>query len=73
MQYSVEHQVLERNDAGLVCTHYWLIASPNGPTSQGVCKVCGEAREFKNSVQITSWESEGGDYRQHGLTVDRTL
>ncbi|MDE2765446.1 MAG: hypothetical protein OXI25_03320 [Chloroflexota bacterium] len=39
--------------------HHWLIESPNGPTSMGVCRICGAEREFKNSVQITSWESDG--------------
>ena len=37
------------------CSHYWLIESPNGPTSTGECQNCGEVREFKNSIQITSW------------------
>ena len=41
------------------CNHHWVIDSPNGPTSTGRCRVCGENREFKNSIQITSWESEG--------------
>lgn len=39
--------------------HHWLIESPNGPTSKGVCRLCGAEREFKNSIQITSWESDG--------------
>lgn len=39
--------------------HHWLIESPNGPTSRGTCQVCGVIREFKNSIQITSWESDG--------------
>ena len=41
------------------CSHHWVIDSPNGPTSTGTCRDCGEIREFKNSIQITSWESEG--------------
>jgi hypothetical protein len=41
------------------CCHHWMIEAPNGPTSLGTCRDCGEAREFKNSIQITSWESEG--------------
>ncbi len=41
------------------CNHHWVIESPNGPTSVGRCRACGEIREFKNSIQITSWESEG--------------
>ncbi len=48
-------EVEEEADHG----HHWLIESPNGPTSVGTCKVCGLIREFKNSIQITSWESDG--------------
>lgn len=28
--------------------HHWLIESPNGETSRGVCKICGATREFRN-------------------------
>jgi hypothetical protein len=31
------------------CTHHWLLATPNGETSRGVCKYCGAIRHFKNS------------------------
>ena len=50
------------------CVHYWLIESPNGPTSIGTCKGCGEEREFRNSIQVSSWESEGGENR-HPIPV----
>lgn len=30
------------------CKHYWLIESPRGPISQGVCKFCGMRRRFDN-------------------------
>lgn len=30
------------------CRHYWLIESPTGRTSKGVCKSCGVERVFKN-------------------------
>jgi hypothetical protein len=30
------------------CIHYWIVESPNGPTSRGVCKFCGEEKEFAN-------------------------
>ena len=33
------------------CRHHWLIAPSNGPTSKGVCRFCGEEREFKNSKE----------------------
>lgn len=31
--------------------HYWKIEPAEGPTSRGICKLCGEEREFLNSVQ----------------------
>lgn len=52
------------------CEHHWQIASPNGPTSTGTCRVCGEVREFKNSIQITSWESESSHLRRSGKTEE---
>ncbi len=33
--------------------HRWRIEEPNGPTSHGVCKVCGTTKAFKN------WLAEG--------------
>ena len=47
------------------CAHHWAISSPNGPTSLGSCKRCGETKEFKNSIKITSWESEGTNANRH--------
>ena len=37
------------------CKHFWVIESPSGPTSDGVCRNCGEAREFRNSLPMTRW------------------
>ena len=31
------------------CHHYWIIESPKGRTSKGVCKFCGVEKEFYNS------------------------
>ncbi len=31
--------------------HYWLIESPDGVESEGVCKLCGAKREFRNSLE----------------------
>ena len=33
------------------CAHYWQIETPSGSTSRGICKRCGETREFFNSAQ----------------------
>ena len=29
--------------------HHWIIESPAGPTSHGVCKFCGAEKDFVNS------------------------
>ncbi len=34
--------------AGADHFHRWAIEEPNGPTSAGVCKVCGTTKQFKN-------------------------
>jgi hypothetical protein len=31
------------------CHHYWVIEVANGPKSRGVCKYCGETKEFLNA------------------------
>ena len=33
------------------CRHYWLIETPNGATCKGICRFCGEEKEF-----ASSWE-----------------
>lgn len=39
------------------CVHHWVIDPPNGPTSVGVCKNCGEEREFPNAEpENTHWK-----------------
>ncbi|HXH20391.1 MAG TPA: hypothetical protein VNN10_00045 [Dehalococcoidia bacterium] len=30
------------------CQHHWLIETPDGPTSEGRCKRCGEKKSFLN-------------------------
>ena len=40
------------------CQHYWVIESPDGPTSIGVCKHCGVVREFDNFVPISTWSDD---------------
>lgn len=32
------------------CHHYWIIEIANGPKSRGVCKYCGETRDFLNAM-----------------------
>ncbi len=40
------------------CYHHWIIESPNGPTSKGVCKYCGAEREFSNYWADLFWEDD---------------
>jgi len=30
------------------CIHHWIIGTPKGPTSKGVCTKCHETRVFDN-------------------------
>ena len=39
----------------LVCQHHWLIQAADGPTSAGVCRICGEIKDFKNYVETATW------------------
>lgn len=47
--------VPEVSEGSLVCRHHWLIQAADGPTSGGVCRICGETREFKNYVETATW------------------
>lgn len=31
------------------CRHHWVIERPNGPTANGVCRLCGDRRLFRTS------------------------
>ena len=46
------------------CNHQWLIDSPNGPTSEGVCLACGKKSQFKNSMPISGWDRSGSQARK---------
>lgn len=47
--------VQEVPEGSLVCSHHWLIQAADGPTSNGVCRICGETREFNNYVETATW------------------
>ena len=51
--------MIDESVADSDCQHYWVIEQPNGPTSNGKCKVCGAIREFKNSIQGSGWDRDG--------------
>jgi len=37
------------------CRHYWDIEAASGPISRGICKICGEKKEFQNSWIASSY------------------
>ncbi len=39
------------------CAHHLMIETSYGPTSKGVCRLCGEKREFYNSPEA-SWAAQ---------------
>ena len=47
--------VQEVSEGSLVCRHHWLIQAADGPTSVGVCRICGETKDFKNYVETATW------------------
>ncbi len=48
------------------CRHHWVIESPHGAVSKGVCKLCKAEREFPNSAQDYLWENETGPTQSSG-------
>lgn len=54
----------EATDATECNRHHWQIESPNGPVSIGKCKICGERREFNNSIQGSGWDRQGSHNRR---------
>ena len=40
------------------CQHHWILESPVGETSAGICKRCGTARRFRNAGEDPVWEEE---------------
>lgn len=55
------------------CTHYWVIESPRGPTSMGVCKLCGSVSEFSNYVPYPTWEGKSTKFPKNADLSDIEL
>ena len=51
-------KVKQKPAASAKCTHYWIIESPRGPTSTGICKFCGAVSEFANYMPYATWDSK---------------
>ena len=46
------------------CTHHWIIATPNGHFSRGICKHCGTERDFENSETERLWRNRRSGRKQ---------
>ncbi len=50
MKNTVKERIEElRQETEEKCHHFWAIEAANGPTSVGVCKYCGQRKEFLNA------------------------
>lgn len=47
------HAAPGRRNGGTGCSHYWIIESAVGPTSNGTCIICGEERVFRNYLEAS--------------------
>ena len=52
------------------CKHHWLIESPQGPVSRGICQLCDATREFKNYIDAISWGEESSQPAANYATAD---
>ena len=57
------------NAGTAVCTHHWVLATPDDDIVRGRCKRCGETREYPASLEGASREgitAEAAGLRQQG-------
>ena len=62
----------EPNTEQKQCVHHWIIESPDGPTSFGICKHCGVVKEFSNDWQDVLIKRERPS-NDHSLASDLTV
>ena len=39
------------------CRHHWIIETPHGATSRGLCKRCGMNKRFPNAAVDSIWDT----------------
>lgn len=52
----------KRSHGNECCDHYWVIGTAEGPVSLGICKLCGQKREFHNYLSGCLAESDKDKY-----------
>ena len=64
MVTATEGSAVEREVETRQCGHHWLIDSPGGPTSKGVCRLCGIERQFRNCLESVRWDDDGSSEQE---------
>lgn len=62
-----------RPSNGKACKHHWIIETATGPTSTGVCKLCGAVKEFQNYWHGSSWERDVPKSVEITVSVSRDI
>ena len=47
----------DEEQSSKTCIHHWIIDPPEGPVSKGVCRKCGEEKDFQNYFAYSAWEA----------------
>ena len=69
--YSQPVALAEEVNALSQCRHHWIIETANGPVSRGMCRICQETREFRNSIDDAEREhQELGTYQRQANQVE---
>ena len=50
----------QRRSMARRCRHHWIIETPHGATSRGLCKRCGASKRFPNAAEDARWEPAAG-------------
>ena len=61
----------KRSPRRQVCCHYWRIEPADGATSKGVCRYCGQEKEFNND--ITAYLDDGDGNHRDGCRPVRVI
>ena len=40
------------------CSHHWVIEGAGGPTSKGICRLCGAEKDFRNYLEGARWDND---------------
>ena len=62
-----------RRRAAQSCRHHWLIETPNGATSRGVCKRCGAKKRYPNVADDALRQTGGAKLGRWSRTRSATV